>query len=114
MLNELELNSRGYTVSYFRDSMNEISCTLMYTTDIRNNYLFNTGEICFTYPADRNKLKMFFFNHICSSDVIESCRNRANIYTVTVCGSYFRDIVQTMESTVVDILPALHALTGCN
>ena len=75
-VNGLELDKKGYTVSYCRDAINDkLAINKLNNRQVKQLLIGFYGEdICFTYPKDKSKPQMFFSSTICRADIVETLR----------------------------------------
>ena len=85
-VNGLELDKKGYTVSYCRDAINDkLAVNKLNNRQVKQLLIGFYGEdICFTYPKDKSKPQMFFSSTICRADIVETLRFRVSIWMIQI------------------------------
>lgn len=98
MLEELDLESTGYTVSYCRDFMHTRLNNKVTNTQVKSLLIQHFGDtICFTYPKDQKQSQMFFSSRICPADVIENLRKKTFSNNIILCASELRNECKSYE-----------------
>ena len=89
MISELYLDTEGYAISSCRDILNsKLDGYAISNRKVKQLLINHFGEeICFTYPKDRTKSRMFFSTEICRAEPIETLR--AN-NPVKICATKLR------------------------
>ena len=99
LLETLDLQRSGYTVSYCRDELNEkLENVTVSNRQIEHLLIEHYGEkSCFTYAKDRRKPQMFFSTAICPADIVESLRSNDTTNQIKSCAVKLHDECKSFE-----------------
>ena len=100
-VNTLELDKKGYTVSFCRDEINaKLDESKLSNKQVKRLLIEFYGEdICFTYPKDQSKPQMFFSSSIRQADIVETLRVKNSIVE---CAQKLRDECQNYSFNLDD------------
>ena len=94
MVESLDLDRNGYTVSYCCDLLNEKFNYKIQNRHVKSLLIDYYGKnISFNYPRDGKKSQMFFSTNICQVDVVQSLRNKSSNTDIISC-------IKTLQSNI--------------